>query len=96
MGMTAHNLRRRKLAEAEAQRRAASLKAAPSRNLAAELEVERQKTAQLSQELAAEKAAKAALEDELTAPDPAPVRTGEPTPTIPDPKPQRPQGRGRG
>lgn len=87
MGMTAHNLRRRKLAEAEAKRQAASLKAAPAPNIAAELEVERARNALLSAELEAEKTAKAALEEELTVPSPMP-RDGQRQ------QQQRPHGRG--
>ena len=87
MGMTAHNLRRRKLAEAEAKRQAASLKAAPAPNIAAELEVERAKNSVLSRALATEQAEKAALEEQLTSPAARP-RQGE--------LPTRPTGRVRG
>lgn len=102
MGMTAHNLRRRKLAEVQAKERAASLKAAPPRNLAAELEVERARSAHLAAELAAEKTAKAELEEELTAPAPeasspkATERAAPPAEPRQQPQPQQQRLPGRG
>lgn len=106
MGMTAHNLRRRVQAEAEAKRKAASYKAAPPRNLAAELEEERVKSARLERELEEERAAAAELEEQLTEPKPKRAEPSDPViplttepPTRPEARQptqsqQRPQGRG--
>lgn len=106
MGMTAHNLRRRKLAEAQAKERARSLRAAPPRNLAAELEQERAKNAELSRELTAAKVANSELEEALTAPPGEPPRRAEYVPRREEDTPPRHElktpslprsgGRGRG
>jgi hypothetical protein len=104
--MTAHNLRRRKLAEAQARERARAPKAALPRDLTAELEAERARNATLARELTAAKAANAELEEALTAPQGVTPRREESTPRregdalprheLKTPSLPRSGGRGRG